>query len=221
MRSRTAITLWQSMVRPLLEYASELWSGQVPAELSEEAESVQCTFLRGTLGLHANGSGVANDALRAEAGCEMLEDRWAKLKMGYWRRLFSAKPDRLLRVVAAFRHQEHVRSNGRGFGSKGWMKMARMALGSAGLAEYWDDPRRAARENDDAWRERVYCAVEAASDADRATRMVGMPSVQVYNRIKDWGVNTEAYSFLAGEEGRPGRQVPERYLDDRSRYSTG
>jgi hypothetical protein len=217
MRSRTAITLWQSMVRPLLEYASELWSGQVPAELTKEAESVQCTFLRGTLGLHANGSGVANDALRAEAGCEMLEDRWAKLKMGYWRRLFSAKPDRLLRVVAAFRHQEHVRSDGHGFGSKGWMKTARMALGSAGLAEYWDEPRRAARENDDAWKDRVYCAVEAVSDADRATRMAGMPSVQVYNRVKDWGANTKAYSFSAGEEGRPGRLVPERYLDDRSR----
>ena len=34
MRPRTAITLWQSMVRPLLEYASELWVGQVPTELT-------------------------------------------------------------------------------------------------------------------------------------------------------------------------------------------
>jgi hypothetical protein len=136
MRPRTAITLWQSMVRPLLEYASELWAGQCPVGLAKEAESVQCTFLRGTLGLHANGSGVADDALRAEAGCERLEDRWAKLKMGYWRRLFSAKPDRLLRVVAAFRHQELVRSGGSGLGSRGWMMTAKAALSSAGLADY-------------------------------------------------------------------------------------
>ena len=67
-RPRTAITLWQSLVRPLLEYASEIWAGQVPEALCKEAESVQCTFLRGTLGLHANGSGVADDALLAEAG---------------------------------------------------------------------------------------------------------------------------------------------------------
>jgi hypothetical protein len=216
MRPRTAITLWQSMVRPLLEYASELWAGQTPAGLAKEAESVQCTFLRGTMGLHANGSGVADDALRAEAGCELLKDRWAKLKMGYWRRLFAAKPDRLLRVVAAFRHQELVQSGGSGFGSKGWMTTAKAALSSAGLADYWDDPRRAARESVHAWRERVYQAVETASDADRAARMEGMPSVKTYTNIKEWGANTEAYSFSTGEEGRPGRLVPERYLDDRA-----
>jgi hypothetical protein len=215
MRPRTAITLWQSMVRPLLEYASELWAGQVPAGLAKEAESVQCTFLRGTLGLHANGSGVADDALRAEAGCELLKDRWAKLKMGYWRRLFAAKPGRLLRVVAAFRHQELVRSGSHGLGSKGWMKTAKAALSSAGLADYWDDPRGAAGVSVLAWRERVYQAVETASDANRAARMEDMPSVQVYNNIKDWGTNTKAYSFSTGEEGRPGRLVPERYLDDR------
>jgi hypothetical protein len=215
MRPRTAVTLWQSMVRPLLEYASELWSGQVPAELIREAEAVQCTFLRGTLGLHANGSGVANDVLRAEAGCELLEDRWAKLKLGYWRRIFCAKPDRLLRVVAAFRHQEYVRSEGLGFGSKGWMKTAKSALGKVGLTKYWVDPRSAARENIDEWRDRVYCAVEVESDVDRVTRMEGMPSVCVYRKIKEWGTNTGAYSFSVGEEGRPGRLVPERYLDDR------
>ena len=68
-----------------------------------------------------------------------------------------------------------------------------------------------------AWKERVCQAVEAASDADRAARMEGMPSVQVYNNIKEWGTNTEAYSFSTGEEGRPGRLVSQRYLDDRVR----
>jgi hypothetical protein len=152
---------------------------------------------------------------RCEPRAERLEDRWAKLKMGYWRRLFSAKPERLLRVVAAFRHQELVRSGGSGFGSRGWMTTAKAALSSAGLADYWDDPRRAAREKACAWKERVYHAVEAVSDTNRAARMEGMPSVQVYNRIKEWGINTKAYSFSAGEEGRLGCLVPERYLDDR------
>jgi hypothetical protein len=216
MRPRTAITLWQAMVRPLLEYACELWAGQCPVGLAAEAESVQCTFLRGTLVLHANGSGVADDALRAEAGCERLEDRWAKLKMGYWRRLFIARPDRLLRVVAAFRHQEHVRSGGSGFGSKGWMPTAKAALSKAGLMDYWDEPRKAARESLSRWKERVYHAVEAVSEADRSARMRRMSSVRMYNRIKDWGTNDWAYSFSVGEEGRPGRLVPERYLDDRT-----
>jgi hypothetical protein len=216
LRPRTAITLWQSLVRPLLEYACEIWSGQCPAGLAAEAESVQCTFLRGTLGLHANGSGVADDALRAETGCERLEDRWAKLKMGYWRRLFDAEPDRLLHIVATFRHREHVISGGQGYGSKGWMPTAKVVLSAAGLTDYWDDPQKAARECDHSWKARVYRAVETVADSNRAARMAGMPSVQTYNKIKEWGPNDKAYCFSVGEEGRPGRLVPERFLDDRT-----
>ena len=200
-----------------MEYSSELWSGQCPVELATAAETVQCTFLRGTLGLHSNGSGVSDDALRAEVGCERLEDRWAKLKLGYWRRIFDAKPDRLLRVVATFRHREHVRSGGNGFGSRGWMPTAKLALDNAGLTPYWKDPRKAARECVSGWRARVYHAVETISDNNRSTRMAAMPSTQVYNRIKEWGPNEREYCFSVGEEGRLGRLVPERFLDDRTR----
>jgi hypothetical protein len=97
------------------------------------------------------------------------------------------------------------------------MTTAKAALGSVGLADYWDEPGMAAREKAIGWKERVYYAVETASEADRAARMAGMPSVRMYNNIKDWGTNTRAYSFSTGEEGRPGRLVPERYLDDRAR----
>ena len=48
------------------------------------------TFLRGTLGLHENGSSVADEVIRAEVGAE--------LKLGYWRRILTARPGRLLRV---------------------------------------------------------------------------------------------------------------------------
>ena len=38
MRPRTAVTLWQSLVRPILEYASEIWSGQIPQYLIQKAD---------------------------------------------------------------------------------------------------------------------------------------------------------------------------------------
>ena len=77
------MTLWQSLVRPILEYASEIWSGQISQQLKEKAERVQLKFIRGTLGLHKKGNGVANEATRAEVGCERLQDRWTKLQLGY------------------------------------------------------------------------------------------------------------------------------------------
>ena len=63
------------MVRPKLEYVSEVWNGQVPATLVKEAESVQLRFIRGVIGLHDKGSGVSNEVTRAEVGCESLQSR--------------------------------------------------------------------------------------------------------------------------------------------------
>jgi hypothetical protein len=213
MRSRTAVTLWQAMVRPLLEYASELWSGQVPNYLVKNAESVQMTFLRATLGLHANGSGVADEVVRAETGCERLQDRWMKLKLGYWRRLFVAKPGRLLRVVAEFRHRECSDSGGIGRGGKGWMCTARDALQTCGLDQYWASTSLV-RANGD-WKTTVDEAVDAVSDTSRSNRMQLLPSTVDYINLKDWGVTNEEYSYFSGETGRIGQHVPERYLDDR------
>ena len=41
MRPRTAVTLWQSLVRPILEYACKIWSGQIPKYIEQKAEAVQ------------------------------------------------------------------------------------------------------------------------------------------------------------------------------------
>jgi hypothetical protein len=72
---------------------------------------VQTTFIKGTLGLHANWSGVSNEVVRAEVGAERIQDRWAKLQLGYWRRLFKAPRTRLLRKVADFRWAERHRQD--------------------------------------------------------------------------------------------------------------
>ena len=49
------------MVRPIIEYVSEIWCGQVPAYLVDEAEAMQLKFLKGTLGLHFMGGGISSE----------------------------------------------------------------------------------------------------------------------------------------------------------------
>ena len=183
--------------------------------MTREAEAVQTKFLRGALGLHRNGSGVSNDILRAEVGCERIRDRWSKLTLGYWRRVFTAPSDRLLRVVAETRHAERVRSGGVGYGRLGWMPAAERALQAAGLYDYWADTSAIRDTTETGWRNRVYDAVNADSDASRHGRMAGILSAQRYVHLKEWGVNPGPYSFSSGEKGRLGQHVPERYLDDR------
>ena len=73
MRPRTGITLWKSLIRPKLEYACEIWNGQVSAARVARAEAVQLRFIHGMLGLHDKGSGVSNEVVRAEVGCESLQ----------------------------------------------------------------------------------------------------------------------------------------------------
>ena len=59
LRPRPAVTMWKAMVRPILEYAAELWAGEIPRELARQAEQVQTDFPRGVLGL-TNKIGIAN-----------------------------------------------------------------------------------------------------------------------------------------------------------------
>jgi hypothetical protein len=215
MRPRTAVTLWQSLVRPILEYASEIWSGQIPKYIEQKAEAVQLKFLRVTLGLHKSGSGVCNEVVRAEAGCERLRDRWTKLRMGYWRRVFAAPHGRLLRDLIDFRRREWDASGGRGWGAKGWVGTVKTTLDLHGLGEFWGSPEKAAAMDAPEWKTRVYDAVDARSDAHRVVSLTTKPSATTYTTIKAWGPNPENYSAFTGEVGKLGQHVPERYLDDR------
>ena len=213
-RPRTAVTLWQSLVRPLLEYAAELWGGAITKDQEQRAEFVQTTFLRGTLGLHHNGSGVSNCVVRAETGCERLRDRWAKLQLGYWRRIFLAPQQRLLRIIVTFRHRER-RMAGGVYGVRGWLPLVERALTRVGLHRYWTVPSALALLPEGEWKDKVYAGVDAVSDKERAGIMLAQSSTHTYSLVKEWGVNPSAYAFSVGEVGKLGQHVPERYLDDR------
>ena len=212
-RPRTAVTLWQAMVRPTLEYASEIWAGQVPKYVTEAAERVQMTFLRGTLGLHANGSGVSDEVVRAETGSEPLASRWSKLQLGYWRRVFVAPRHRILRTLASFRHRE--RAAGGGLGQKGWIKALEVNFTTHGLKSYYDNPESAGDIDKDSWKELCYDAVNTRQDRMRAAAMAGQTSAADYTAIKSWTRNVKSYSKFKGEVDRLGQYVPEAYLDDR------
>jgi hypothetical protein len=84
MRTRSACTLWRALVRPKLEYAAELWGGDLTQVQAKAMEKIQTDFCRSVLGLHGVQR-VSSDFLRAELGLERLQSRWAKLRMGYWR----------------------------------------------------------------------------------------------------------------------------------------
>ena len=74
LRPRSVATLWKAIVRPILEYASEIWAGDLPTDLVKNAEMVQTSFLKSILGLNGCES-IPLDSLRAELGMEKLSCR--------------------------------------------------------------------------------------------------------------------------------------------------
>jgi hypothetical protein len=213
MRARSACTLWRALVRPKLEYAAELWGGDLTQAQAREMEKIQTDFCRTVLGIHGVQR-VANDVVRAELGMERLQARWAKLRLGYWRRIQEATPDRMLHRLAGLRREQLALD--RAFWEKGWMSGTRAMLERYGLGRFWDTPHLCTLESKRIWKERVARAVEHHEEEARKSRAADMTSASShrYYRVKEWGPIPKSRAVFSGEGGRIGALVHEKYLDD-------
>ena len=215
LRPRAAAALWKAMVRPILEYAAEIWAGDITTSTVARAERVQTNFARSMLGLVGCQS-ISNDALRAEMGMEKLTSRWTKLRLGYWRRLQVADGERTLVAVASLRrkHLDWEYKDAR----DGWMGTTRDLLVEHGLYSHWLDPNLCAEQCKDQWKDIVYEAVEGREDEAVRARFAAMSgaSAATYARIKNWDKVTVPFAVMSGEVGTRGGQVIEPYLDGRA-----
>ena len=213
LRPRSVATLWKSIVRPVLEYASEIWAGDLPVDLARSAEAIQTSFLKSILGLKGCES-IPLDSLRAEMGMEKLSSRWAKLRLGYFYRLHQANPERTLRSVARLRRTQFLRGDRPG--TRGWMHGTHALLTRLGLARFWQNPRLCVLQGKDGWKDIAYEAVEYAEDIARTHRFAAMSSqfAARYARIKRWEKTPPEFAVFSGEVGRRGSLVCEQFLDD-------
>ena len=200
---RSAATLWKALVRPILEYGAEIWAGDL---LTKEAEAIQTSFARNILRLPP---GSPNLFVRSELGLERLSTRWSKLRMGYWRKIWSAPPSRALRYVASRRRLDLLAGR-----RSDWMASSRRFLTLTGLGEYWAHPSHAALLGRLAWKDLVHSAVNRTEMTHISLALAGLPSLSRYAAVKHWGITGSAYAAFSGEVCRLGAWVPERYLDD-------
>ena len=212
LRPRSAATLWKAMVRPVLEYAAELWAGDIPKDLAAKAEQVQTDFARAILGLQGQ-RGVSNDFVRSEMGLEMLASRWEKLRLGYWRRIQVALPSRALSIVARMRRGQ-VRWGLGKVGELSWMQGTRTLLNNREMAQHWTDPKQSSATSKATWKKIVYRHVEEHFERQREQRVESLSSLDEYKKVKHWGPMDKDRAQFVGEIDRRGSLVVERYLDD-------
>ena len=201
--------MWNAMVRPTLEYAGELWGGEISDALTREVEKVQTDFGRIILGIKGE-MWVPAEFVRAELGMESLEARRQKLRLGFWRRLQTAQPRRALSQVANM-HREEVRV---GRGRWSWMWGTRDLLVEVGLGWFWRKPNESAYLDKEIWRRTAGYRVDRRADVHRETRMATMRTMGNYNMIKDWDEWPAWKATKRSEVGRLGAMVSEPYLDE-------
>jgi len=85
--------LFDSLVRPVLSYACEVWTSCIGAKGLQQAEQVHIMFLRGILGVNKTTSTFV---VLGEFGRYPLEYFWWQQTLNYYDRLRESTPDRLL-----------------------------------------------------------------------------------------------------------------------------
>jgi hypothetical protein len=183
---RTAAALWRAIVRPVLEYAAELWAGDIPSSLTNRAEAIQTDFAKSILGLVGCQS-IPNDFLRCELGMEKLSSRWEKLRLGYWRRLHMADHNTTLYAMVAMRKWQ-VDWAPAPF-NNGWMGRTKVMLHTAGFLEDWNDPSLCCVQTKGEWKDKVYKSVESRETEATTERLSKLTSGYAarYLRCKFWG----------------------------------
>jgi hypothetical protein len=91
---KTGEKLWESMIRPVLEYAAEVWGGGD----WEQAEQIQSKVGKILLGLSKN---TANEVPRGEFGWLSLKARCDFKQLLYWGKLVTMDDSRLVKQVYA------------------------------------------------------------------------------------------------------------------------
>ena len=93
-RPRTAVYVWNTLVRPMAEYACALWANKMTMEQERKLEAVQTMFLKKIMNVPG---GTPSVFVRLETGTERLRARWDKLSLGYLRVVASMKEGRVAR----------------------------------------------------------------------------------------------------------------------------
>ena len=166
--------LWMAEVRPQLEYACELWEGEISQTWVQKFESLQSQFCKAALGLTGNPSSIA---MRTELKLPSLRLRRCKLKMGYWVRLCSADPNRLLHKVLRYGYANVSRDLVQ-YSHLHAFKATLLQLDLYPLWDRWDT------EDKDLWNGAVEGRLEALEQAEFDDKATGSSPLRRYRDLE-------------------------------------
>jgi hypothetical protein len=125
--TKAAERVWEAMIRPLLEYGSEIW--HIGKE--QEMERLQLQYGKALLGV---GKSCASEVVRGELGWWRLASRADFIRLKFWARVSRMPNNRLTKQVLVQRMKESSDKPG------SWCYRTRQSLLSVNLQQMWHNP---------------------------------------------------------------------------------
>ncbi len=203
LRPRSALYLWNSICRPLLEFGCEVWGPVITNAQRNSLEGVQTSFLQSLL---ETPHGISSQFLRLEMGIEPLQSRWDKLVSGFIKRA-TLNPDRLLWISMEMIMEVRV-----GIQPDRWAVDVRRMVDSVYEGER---PIHNAEYCNPDFLKGIAKRIDAKFAETAEDNALALPSLNRYaNHIRCWEDTKSEYAWAQMHVGRAGHRFLEPYLDD-------
>ena len=178
---KAGVGLWKALVRPILEYAAEIWGdGEW-----EEAEKVQREMGRRILGVLEK---TTNEAVLGDLGWWQLKARRDMLRLTYWRKLLNMKQDRLPKLMYEWEREEGLENT--------WCKNTERIMRELGLEDYWIIQKTTVNQSE--WNKLIKDRIQMREEFLLLRRMKNKPKLRTYIQFKK---KLRQEEYLANEDG--------------------
>ena len=165
---KAAVGLWKALVRPILEYAAEIWGEKD----WKEAEILQRTMAKRILGMKQR---TTNEAVLGELGWWPLKARRDMIRLRYWHKILSMKFNRLPRMIYDWEKENEDDDNS-------WAAYTKRLLANLDLNEYW--LKQKITETTDEWSKLIHDKIQEREQKEWRQRAMLKPKLRTYTKYK-------------------------------------
>ena len=165
---KAAVGIWKAVVRPVLEYAAEIWGDKD----WKEAEILQRTMAKRILGMKERAS---NEAVLGDLGWWPLKARRDMIRLRYWHKLLSMDNTRLPRLVYEWELKNEDRNNC-------WAKYTKKLLLDLEIDYYW--LKQEIDKNREQWNKLIHDKIQEREQKEWRQRALLKPKLRTYVKYK-------------------------------------
>ena len=171
LKLKTAVHLFKTLVRPVMEYGDAIWAGMASKTALDDLERIQCKFGRAIL----RCPGAAAEFVRSELGLATMRSRVNCASMRFFGKLCSMSRSRLTAKIFRLR----CRQVDDGHGLNSWCLGMKRMLQDYGLGRAWQN-----RLVTDTWKSDSAAAVQQREREISAVEVKKMSSLRDYPQLK-------------------------------------